>query len=778
MLAGLLTLEDLQLLWGAEAKTGLAIEDLPVGNAPAPLTFPHFPNLLYAYVWRNWQLVPAHRLANVIGAEVENVQRLASDLGLGKPPQITSDQQQRSYVSVLRRNWHLLPYDQLLTLLGWTPEQLLYTLRYDDGVFWKFGSLKPACERLSWKEPTVGETERAHQAAAKLRAHGPPDLMALEQPLFDFVRQLSTPPASRNSTAQRERNLLAPRFCYSYFAPYGDPLLDPNSDPYPDGYLARLAEVGVDGVWLHVLLRKLAKFPWDAQESENCEQRLEKLRELVARAKQHGVGIYLYLNEPRALPESFFAMHPELKGYDATRPWELGTATLCTSVPAVQDYLRDATEQVCRAVPDLAGFFTITASESLTNCWCHNEGKRCPRCNSRTPAEVIAEVNQTFYEGICRAKSSARLIVWDWGWADWAPAAIAKLPIGVDFMSVSEWDMPIARGGINTRIGEYSLSVVGPGPRATKHWQLARQHGLRTIAKVQVNATWELSAIPYLPVVANVARHAANLRDAGVNGLMLSWSVGGYPSPNFEVVAEIGRAATLTPEDAMRRVAEQRFGEAVAPAIVQAWHVFSAAFEEFPFGSGIYDAPMQFGPANLLYAVPTHYAPGPVAFPYDNLEGWCKPYSADIYTSQFDKVARGFENALAELKRMTAEVGSTTVEQRRALDEQLVLAEAATIHFRSTANQCRFVRFRDQLATVSAADDAKKLLAGLETSLQQELQDARRLAELQLKDSRIGFEASNHYYYVPVDLGEKILNCLDLLDNWLPEQRGIKLPKV
>ena len=39
----------------------------------------------------------------------------------------------------------------------------------------------------------------------------------------------------------------SPRYCYSYFALYGDPLLDPALDPYPDGYLARLAASGVTG---------------------------------------------------------------------------------------------------------------------------------------------------------------------------------------------------------------------------------------------------------------------------------------------------------------------------------------------------------------------------------------------------------------------------------------------------------------------------------------------------------------------------------------------------
>ena len=107
-------------------------------------------------------------------------------------------------------------------------------------------------------------------------------------------------------------------------------------------------------------------------------------------------------------------------------------------------------------------------------------------------------------------------------------------------MSVSEWGMPIKRGGVATTVGEYSISTIGPGERARHYWELARARGLRTLAKVQCGNTWELSAVPYIPALANVARHAANLRHLGVNGLMLGWTLGGYPSPNLEVVAELG----------------------------------------------------------------------------------------------------------------------------------------------------------------------------------------------------------------------------------------------
>ena len=49
----------------------------------------------------------------------------------------------------------------------------------------------------------------------------------------------------------------------------------------------------------------------------------------------------------------------------------------------------------------------------------------------------------------------------------------------------------------------------------------------------------------------------------------------------------------------------------------------------------------------------------------------------------------------------------------------------------------------------------------------QEIELARRLYPIARGHSVIGYEASNHYYYRPADLIEKILNCRYLLDHEL-----------
>jgi hypothetical protein len=765
-------------VFGADSSAG-SLTNLPEGSAPKPLTFPHFPDRLHAFIWRNWQLVPVDRMASVLGTTPSNVRNLGEGMGLGHPPRISSNQWRRSAQTILRRNWHILPYSQLLQLLGWSAEQLAFSLREDDFLFEKLGNLKPHCEILRFTPPDAEVLNWQKRVRSLINEKFPRGVHQASDPLFGFIGKLSKVPAR---PAMPASTVFSPRYCYSYFALYGDSLLGPPEDLYPEGYLAQLSAAGANGVWLQGLLTRLAPFPWAPRESDRYEERLANLRALVERAQRHGMGVYLYLNEPRSMPLAFFANRPHLKGVV-----EGGYASMCTSQPEVQQHLVEAVTLLCRSVPGLAGLFTITGSENLTHCWSHHHGEGCPRCSKRSPSDVVAELNSLFYQGIQKAGTQTRLIAWDWGWADeWVNDIIARLPPKVSFMSVSEWGIPINRGGVASTVGEYSISTVGPGARAKSRWTIAHDRGLKTLAKIQAGNTWELSAVPYIPAVANVAHHAANLLQAKVDGLMLGWTLGGYPSPNLEVVAEVARLATVDTrianadpdklnevvESALRSVAERRFGHAVAPTVVNAWKTMSAAFSEFPFGGGLYSEPVQFGPSNLLWSEPTHFAATMMGFPYDDLKSWRGAYPVDVYCHQLETIAKGFEVAIDDLKRVARrELLDQRTHERELLAEEIQVAEAAAIHFQSTANQARFVAARDALSGVSDSQAALPWIQQLSNLVTSELNLAMRLHAIQMRDSRIGFEASNQYYYVPVDLAEKVLNCRDLLDRWIPELR-------
>lgn len=731
-------------------------EILPEGNAPQSIEYSHFPNRLCAFVWRNWTLVPIERLAEVLDTTPDNVQSIADLMGL--PPNTippTTDTS-RTSITLIRRNWHLLPYEQLLTLLHTTPERLAYSLREDDFLFVKLGLLKPKCEPIRYEPPNVKDL-RLCEAIRNLVRSEFSDLLTLpEEPRFHFVDVLSRIDLDKPSIASSGEHRFSPRYVYSYFALYGDPLFDTQYDSYPEGYLQKLAASGVDGVWIHTVLRQLAPSVQFQEFGDGADIRLENLRKLVQRAKKYGIGIYLYLNEPRAMPPAFFENRDDIKGVQ-----EGDYYAVCTSSPLVRQWLTESLAHVFKNVPDLAGAFSISASENLTNCASHYNQADCPRCKDRSQAEIISEVNAAMEVGIHQGNPNACFIAWDWGWKDeWAARTIELLPKSCGLMSVSEWSLPITRGGIATEVGEYSISSVGPGPRAQAHWAKAKQAGLKTLAKVQLNNSWECSAVPYLPVLDLVAEHCENLLKADVDGMMMGWTLGGYPSPNLEIVHQFDRLPSPTKDSVLNQVALDLFGEKGASIARKAWTEFSTAFREFPFnGAVVYNAPLQCGPSNLLYLSPTGYRATMVGIPYDDVASWRGPYPADVFATQLEKVAQGWKIGIDILRHAIEQAPQARLPE---VESQLRFARAAQLHFQSVADQVRFTSLRDRLLehrnTISQ-DECRKEIAELRKIVEREIDTARQLFALSRQDSRIGFEATNQYYYVPIDLMEKAINC-------------------
>ena len=94
------------------------------GRVPVSAMWSHFPDAVHAVVWRNWHVVGPERIAKVLGTSAENVAAMAQSMGLPPAIPIPPEQKSRGYfwMTVCRRNWRLLPMDQLAALLetGWT----------------------------------------------------------------------------------------------------------------------------------------------------------------------------------------------------------------------------------------------------------------------------------------------------------------------------------------------------------------------------------------------------------------------------------------------------------------------------------------------------------------------------------------------------------------------------------------------------------------------------------------------------------------------------------
>ena len=453
---------------------------------------------------------------------------------------------------------------------------------------------------------------------------------------------------------------------------------------------------------------------------------VRELRVMTERLARFGIKLYLYLNEPRSMPLAFFDQYPELRGHVHGED-----ACLCISTQQVRNYLTDAVESLCRAVPLIGGFFTITRSENLTNCYSHADKSEypcnCPRCRERSVGEIITETIGCILEGAKRVRSDIQVFAWSWGWNEFNREIIQRLPKEVVLLSQSELDMPFEIGGVKGNIIDYSMSIVGPGERARDEWKLARERGLEIGAKVQINTTWEASTVPAIPVPPTVEEHMQRLRHEGVRHLLLSWTLGGYPSRNIAVAAKyFFEKCEITDHDSVLLAAEKQF---------------SRAFGEFPFHLRVlYFGPQNAGPSTLLFDEPTGYKSSMTCFAYDDVDSWRGIYPLDTYEAQLEKLCRAWEIGL----HMIPESNKS---------ETAVMARATYCLFRSSLNQTRFIRARDEGRYADAVTEAEN-----------ELEVTKQMLTLMNQNAAIGYEAANHYYFSKGQLAEKVINCRYIID--------------
>jgi len=732
---------------------------LPVGTNPKPLRFPHFPTIFQAVLFRNWGLLTVSTLARLLRTSEEIIEREAARMGLAEPasPQEEALWKKRGFLTLIRQNWHLLPYEQLLEILEKTPQQMKYMLKEEDFLWNKLGRLKPACEPVAYHDLNEAQVQATETIADTVRPAFSSLAPTSRSAPFSFLQEFQRPP--RRSSSENRASKAPPRITYSYCAVYGDPLLDASLDPYPDRMLEQYAEVGINGIWLQGILYTLVPWLGERPCSEGHEIRIANLNRLVARAARFGIGVYLYLNEPRAMLDDFFEDHPEWRG---KRIEALGMSCLCLEHPEVLTRLENGTADLARKVPGLAGAFTITISENPTHCrWKPEAECDCPRCAEIHPSELLARANNAIAAGLLGVNPKLRLAAWTWSWdPEWKPAEVLqKLDPRIALMCCTEDHIVSEVMGIKGVVWDYSMSKVGPGLMATEFWAEARKQGREIWAKVQLNNTWECSAVPYLPVPFLVQQNLANLKPLGISGLMVSWTLGGYPGGNIPLI-------TMEPE----AVAVQSFGPEAAPAVLEAWKLFGEAFEEFPLNGAatLYRGPQNYGPMNLLYAEPTGYPATMLGFPYDDLYIWRSRghYPEAVFEEQFRKLSEGWAKGLEILQRVRSRA---TASNQPAIDELTVIATAAYCHFRSTYLQTRFIRLRNGTETTGPGSGPDR-----QAILNEEAKLATDLLHLIQRDSRIGFEPSNHYYYTRQSLLEKLLNC-----QWLslPAERDETSPQ-
>ncbi len=732
---------------------------LPEVSDIKAIEYDYFPTRWQAVVWRNWGYVSVERIAKALSTSCEKIREAAEQLGLNPEEPVNEDWEKRGFLTLIRNNWHLCTYEQILTLLNISAEDLAFILKEDDFLWVKLGGMKPLVKPPKYAPLTENKLQQTKRIATMLK-HSFPAGAGDTDNAFAFIDRFQKPPAEGTCANKEMEKIDGLRMIYPYFALYGDTFIDESIDSFPERLLYEYAKAGINGIWMQGVLYQLVEFPFDPSMSEGWEMRIATLNKFVARAKKYGIGIYLYFNEPRAMSDAFFQKYPKLRGQV-----EGDFYAMCTSTIEVQNYLYQSVRTLFKKVPDLAGFFTITMSENLTNCY-SRLGERemtCSRCKDRKPWEVVAEVNNLMAKGAHDANPNAKAIAWAWGWSDeWAEKVIPLLTEGQILQCTSEEAMKFCIGGVEGQVLDYTMSLCGPGEKAKKMWKAAREHDMQISAKVQMNNTWEMAVVPYIPVFDKVAKHIEQLQEQGIQHLQGSWTLGGSPSPNLRLASWL-----MEDKGTLKDFLTDWLGKDVAEDVYTAQQKLSDAFSHYPFYIGtLYYGPQNFGPMAPFFLEKTGYRASMVGYPYDDIEWWSGIYPEDVYEDEYRQLVEGWREGLADLLVYEG--------LNEELDEMILMARVVLCQYESAYHHIQFVNRRDAMSagedvTLADCNTVAEEVADLtkETAMSrkellrivhEEMDTVQTLIDLRLQDSRIGFESSNHYFYTLQDLKEKMIN--------------------
>ena len=679
----------------------------------------YLPTTWQTVIFSYYGLISAGNIAKVLRCDEDTVKREAERLGLtGFSGSVGFEK--RGYITAIRNAWFILPYRQICELIGKTEKELDAILENEDFLRVKLGDFKPKCEEVIYAPLSEEQKAATARVADKISA-----LAIRGGRYFDFF--------SGKDTVLDAVKADGNRIIHGYLTPCYDVFSRDCEEYVPDGLLAEYAARGINGLWVHGLLSSLSPYPFDEEKSAGYGERRQNLKRLIERAAEYGIKIYLYFNEPRALETDGFSRFPELKGRTEGK-----YSALCFSKEETRQYLYNAVKDLVSAADGLGGIMTITMSENLTHCN-YRPGNDCPYCRDVPPERTAADVNNVIMRAVKDSGKDVEVIANLWGWSPFmgwdeerTMRGLSYLDKDVSVMCVSEYGLKIEKGGTPSEIIDYSISNVGPSELTVKVLSAAKAQGHKIYAKIQINDSWECSAVPYLPVYDLQYEHIKKLSAIGVKDFMLTWTLGGYPSPVMDLVAEY---ADKGEDFSLWEWYKKIYGNDAETAR-RAVKKFCEGFAEYPFSiDGLYYSPKTLGQANLCPVEDSGLRSTMVCYSYDDYETWVKPYGVEVYLSQYKKLLEKWKE------------GIDLCGEAEGLAEMKRYALAAYLHFRADALQTEF-------AYVKRKSGTEKRIKYLFSEMKK---DAETLISLMREDGTIGYETSNHYFYTDRDLIAKIL---------------------
>jgi hypothetical protein len=338
-------------------------------------------------------------------------------------------------------------------------------------------------------------------------------------------------------------------------------------------------------------------------------------REGVKELVRYGLKAYAFLSTRQKFPSSdpVFQAHPEIRG---ALTWSAdGEYTLCTSHPLVRQYLRESVQGLYRSLPDLHGVVVIIGGEGFYHCHMRPYGvekghTNCSRCEPLGAEAAVADLCNDLANAIRDVKPDAELVVWPYSaehvWAkDRAVAGfLERLRPGTALFTEIEKSEKIHKPrGVVKDIWDYSIDLIGPGPRVQEQIAVCAKHHIPVYLKSEPELGFEAPRLPQIPCMDRWALRGEALASCGADG---AWVFPAFRPFYGTSTGEINKFLWWSPvpdrEELLKKFAKRLAGKSAAANLREAWQAVSEAIPYSPELPPYYTGPYYLGPMHPMCA--------------------------------------------------------------------------------------------------------------------------------------------------------------------------------
>lgn len=538
---------------------------------------------------------------------------------------------------------------------------------------------------------------------------------------------------------------------------------------WPDRYLSILAHYGFDSIYASVYANPNGAKAGPPYGDVIRRQNPARMHDLIKRAARYGLDVYC----------------PIMHHLDGTAENEAA--------------LRKLVRDIVTEFPEIRGYVLLIEGFDY---------ERWPGWNRKDIRHWVDQWTRGVNiaaEEMHKLNPAIEVLAWDYN-IDFRPSAVElkQYVIGryaSDVTPLVTWEngKGFVRDGEHGYLKDYAINEVGPAEVAAGQIAAARKRGMKVYAKADTFASWQYGTFPYLPFPQQwYARYQA-LEQHRIDGTMESWSYGF--KPNFVAELRCWYSWTGAPplDELLRSIARREFGPGAEAGALKAWEHFSKAIRLVPdtgpnmgttnsVGSPFFfERPkLRAMTADHSWSVPGIQAGGVSVSPYwpyapdrvilvpdftnrtNAAARYASPFSLPVFNKYLLLAAGEMEQGLESYRRAALSAPSS---KRKGAFREVLLAEQLQRMMRSDQAILEFEDLRLKLAKAAGGAERARTIERMAVILKEELVRTQAARETQLRDSRLGYEWEQDYFYTPDVLAEKIQQLRHVMTVEIPAYR-------